>query len=167
MPRPRPTPDVSTPNEMELDALLSRTAPTLFDRSQGSSAFFHRLNEGRQLLASLPTLPATAFLVSIPSRAQHALSALELRLIEQGLTVGRSTTCDWAVSDLRQKLSGQHFRIVCTEDGYLLRDLNSTNGTFVNENTNPIRSAMLCDGDVITAGGRKFLFSLGVNDRED
>ena len=45
------------------------------------------------------------------------------------ITGGRSAVNDLVLSD--KAVSGAHFEIVSGQDGYLLRDLESTNGTFV------------------------------------
>jgi pSer/pThr/pTyr-binding forkhead associated (FHA) protein len=140
--------------------MLCRTTATLFERPVESSAFFHRLDESRRALSGLTSPPASAFLLAIPASGE-SVGSPDYKIIQHGLTVGRSAQSDWQVADLRTKLSGLHFRVISTADGYLLQDLNSTNGTYVNENTNPIRQASLCDGDVIHAGGRKFLFCQG------
>jgi predicted component of type VI protein secretion system len=45
-------------------------------------------------------------------------------------SIGRDASCDLAISDMT--VSRVHARLERTEDGWLLTDLNSTNGTRVN-----------------------------------
>lgn len=71
------------------------------------------------------------------------------------LTVGRSSDCD--IRLLNRAVSRLHFRVWRDATGYWLRDLNSTNRTFLNDR--PVVEARLKDGDVIAAGGTVFLFS--------
>lgn len=52
----------------------------------------------------------------------------ELLIERERITVGRSLICDLVLSD--RAVSGTHFEIVAGEKGFLLRDLDSTNGTF-------------------------------------
>lgn len=71
------------------------------------------------------------------------------------LTVGRSSDCD--IRLLNRAVSRLHFRVWRDSTGYWLRDLNSTNRTFLNDR--PVVEARLKDGDVVAAGGTVFLFS--------
>lgn len=64
-------------------------------------------------------------------------------------TIGRSTECDVALND--NFLSTEHARLELRGDEWLLEDLNSTNGTFVNGFE--VRGAVgLNDGDSIRIG---------------
>ena len=55
-------------------------------------------------------------------------------------------------------MSGRHFSLEGIEDGLLLRDLKSTNGTFVNGQR--VTEAKIKPGDVIGAGSLEFRLSL-------
>lgn len=66
--------------------------------------------------------------------------------VEQPLIVGRDATCDIVISD--RQISRYHARFTPTEDGILLEDLGSKNGTF--RNGERMESpAILMDGDLI------------------
>ena len=53
------------------------------------------------------------------------------------ISVGRSRIADLCLTDVA--VSGTHFEVEAQEGGYLLRDLESTNGTYVHEeNKTPI-----------------------------
>ena len=53
-------------------------------------------------------------------------------------------------------MSHQHFEIVQVGTNYVLRDLGSTNGTFVEGNR--VNEATLLDRNVVTAGRIKMIF---------
>lgn len=55
-------------------------------------------------------------------------------------------------------VSGYHARIHHTPDGFLIEDLGSTNGTFVNDQ--PVRQPLLAGGDEVRLGATTFLFTL-------
>jgi predicted component of type VI protein secretion system len=65
------------------------------------------------------------------------------------LTVGRSVECGLCLVDPR--LSRQHCRIEQDEKAWVVEDLSSRNGTYVNGERVAGRQA-LCDGDEITVG---------------
>jgi diguanylate cyclase (GGDEF)-like protein len=76
---------------------------------------------------------------------------------EHDLVLGRSSSADVQL-DI-DNVSRNHASIVRSAHGWILRDLDSTNGTFVNEL--PIRERLLRDGDQIRVGRAmlKFLTS--------
>lgn len=70
-------------------------------------------------------------------------------LTDDDLTIGRDITNDVPLND--PEVSRQHARMARTDAGYTIEDLNSTNGTFVNQErvTEP---RVLAHGDVIGLG---------------
>jgi len=75
--------------------------------------------------------------------------------LEGVTTLGRSLSADVRMDDLT--VSREHARIRRTGTGsYIIEDLGSGNGTFVNGNA--IVSELLKDGDEITIGNNKFTF---------
>ncbi len=72
----------------------------------------------------------------------------QLLIDRERVTIGRSVICDLALSD--KAVSGTHFEVVAGERGYLLRDLDSTNGTYVGELR--VREVWLRPGTVVRAG---------------
>lgn len=80
-----------------------------------------------------------------------------ITLDERDLVLGRSSAADVQL-DI-DNVSRNHASIVRSAHGWILRDLDSTNGTFVNEL--PIRERLLRDGDQIRIGRAmlKFLTS--------
>jgi len=69
-------------------------------------------------------------------------------VIEQDqMTVGRGSECDIVIP--KRQISRQHVRIERDDDGYLLYDLKSKNGTFVNRQEVRDKPYRLKDGDEI------------------
>jgi pSer/pThr/pTyr-binding forkhead associated (FHA) protein len=71
------------------------------------------------------------------------------------LAIGRRETNDIAIDD--PAVSGHHAKIDCLGDRFVLIDLQSKNGSFVNELL--ISSKWLKHGDVITIGGHSLIFN--------
>jgi transcriptional regulator with GAF, ATPase, and Fis domain len=78
----------------------------------------------------------------------------ELVIERERVTVGRSVICDLALED--KAVSGTHFEVVATEKGVLVRDLDSTNGTFCGDIR--LREVWIKSGMVIRAGQSEIRF---------
>src|SRR5713101_2639089 len=72
----------------------------------------------------------------------------------QPFRIGRTQKADHPVPD-DKLMFGLHFVIECTEKGCRIRDLNSSNGTFLNGKK--VAEATLQNGDEIVAGKTKFV----------
>ena len=72
----------------------------------------------------------------------------------QSLSVGRTSRAGLVFADDKH-MSGLHFVLLCDEQGGMLRDQNSSNGTFLNGAR--VGTAPLHDGDTLTAGSTIFL----------
>ena len=72
------------------------------------------------------------------------------------VVVGRSKECDIPVEDLAA--SRRHFQIKKVGEGYILEDLKSKNGTYVNGA--PVQHWTLSDGDLISVGDQKLIYKL-------
>ena len=77
------------------------------------------------------------------------------------LTIGRRQTNDIIIDD--PAVSGHHAKIDSLGDRFVLTDLQSKNGSFVNEQL--INSHWLKHGDVISIGGHCLLFNYQKNER--
>ena len=73
--------------------------------------------------------------------------------------LGRSSKCDIQID--QESISRNHSKIVNTGKSLLIRDLGSTNGTYVNDE--PIEEHVLRDGDLIKIGRTIFKFLTGGN----
>jgi pSer/pThr/pTyr-binding forkhead associated (FHA) protein len=78
------------------------------------------------------------------------------------LTIGRKEDNDVVIENLA--VSGSHTKIDSVGDGFLVTDLRSKNGTFVNENL--VNSHYLKGGDVITIGKHTLEFSYSEGEAE-
>lgn len=76
------------------------------------------------------------------------------------INIGRRESNDIVIANLT--VSGQHARIDSTDDGYLLTDLKSKNGLFVNESD--FTAGYLNDGDIISIGKHTITFNLDDGD---
>jgi len=89
----------------------------------------------------------------------HALAGTAFRLQPTGdkshVTVGRSADCDITVPD--RSVSDVHCRIEVTERGVVVIDLQSTNGTSINQQRlEPGAATVLADEDILSVGRYSF-----------
>ena len=70
------------------------------------------------------------------------------------LTIGRSSSCDVRID--HASVSRKHAEVVRLAEGYLLRDLSSRNGTFINGQR--VEEHLLQDGDLLAFGDVQFHF---------
>ena len=80
-----------------------------------------------------------------------SLSGTRWPLEKQPVTLGRSPDCD--IVFLERQISRYHARVEQDEEGFLLRDLGSKNGTRVNEDVIRGQPYRLRDGDEIILAG--------------
>jgi diguanylate cyclase (GGDEF)-like protein len=80
-------------------------------------------------------------------------------LTETPLVIGRGTNCDIRIND--HSVSRRHARIQPGADGHFAVDLQSTNGTFVNDV--PASMQKLKDGDYLRVGNCIYRFLAGGN----
>ena len=77
--------------------------------------------------------------------------------------VGRAPSTDFNVMD--RGMSREHFLIYLENERWFVRDLESANGTSIDETC--ISKRAICDGDTITAGHTSFRVSLTEYRRDD
>ena len=104
------------------------------------------------LLASLPVAPTEPSLIFRDPEGK-----IQTCVIGTGLIFGRSAECEISFPGHRE-VSKQHFEIKRMESEYILRDLGSTNGTFVNYDSNAVQQRLLIDGDMIRVAAFRFAF---------
>src|SRR6202163_695996 len=78
---------------------------------------------------------------------------------EQPIIVGRASDCEIRIND--HSVSRRHARIQPGADGYYAVDLQSTNGTYVNDV--PASMYKLKDGDYLRVGNCIYRFLMGCN----
>jgi len=89
-------------------------------------------------------------LAAISGKHKGAIFALN----EEPLVVGRDTSAQLSIADA--SVSRRHSRIEKQDDGFVITDLESLNGTFVNDV--PVKSRLLEHGDRVRIGDSLFLF---------
>jgi pSer/pThr/pTyr-binding forkhead associated (FHA) protein len=83
---------------------------------------------------------------------------IERRELDTGLVIGRAPDCDITVRDIL--LSRRHCRISPSDDGWMIQDLQSKNGTVFNGER--LRTPkILGDNDVVRLGRSKIIFHVG------
>lgn len=114
----------------------------------GSAATTAFPSEARKtvLLATLRRPPVVGWLVAM--NGQH--KGEDFRLREGQNIIGSGGGLDVNLND--QAVSAKHASIRYRDGGFSLTDLDSTNGTFLNDGVEPIARAELRDNDVIRIG---------------
>ena len=88
-------------------------------------------------------------------------TAFEIK--EKPIIIGRSSKSDITMSD--NHFSRHHFEIGKNEDGYYVKDLNSFNGTLLNDKK--ITQHLIKDSDIITVGKTRFIFTCKSEESSD
>lgn len=101
--------------------------------------------------------PASPTSVRLDVIAGAGLARPSYAISSRGLTMGRSETRDVVVPD--PAASRHHCSVVPRENSWVLRDMGSANGVYVNGVR--VRESLLADGDRIRIGNTEFRFTLG------
>jgi pSer/pThr/pTyr-binding forkhead associated (FHA) protein len=134
------------------EELLTATI-SLTDRLPDTAAIRDRVARAASILQTLKKIPQEPSLICIGTTLEPRVQA-----IGQGVTVGRHAECSFAVPE-STAMSRQHFRLRLVENAVVLEDLESRNGTFINDPDNKLtKPRVLLDGDLILAGEMAFLF---------
>jgi len=95
-------------------------------------------------------------LAAISGKLKGAIFALN----EESLIIGRETAASLCIPDA--SVSRRHSKIEKNDTGFVLTDLESLNGTFVNDV--PVKSRLLEHGDRVRIGDSQFLFLMHEGD---
>jgi hypothetical protein len=99
----------------------------------------------------LPAGPSSAASFGRIQGTAGALSGRTFKITKEGLLIGRSSKCQVVLAD--DTVSGEHAWIVPLDDGVVVIDRGSSNGTFVNSTDSPrISKVGLRSGDRIFIG---------------
>ncbi len=80
-------------------------------------------------------------------------------LLLEEVRVGRATNnADWEIALQDPAVSRPHARLHCAENHWVIYDLGSSNGTFVNDNPVSEKGRPLRDGDIIQMGTTLIVF---------
>src|SRR6266566_850357 len=142
----------STPTPPSVEELRD-ACQTLSGMSASNSELASKLQYVANLLADAGLLPSSPVLVWRESdqTVRHAP-------IHDRLVVGRAPDPSGLAFPEDKLLSRHHFSIGITEEGCLLQNLNSKNGTAVNRAGETFPQRLLRDGDLILAGNHIFAF---------
>ena len=77
-----------------------------------------------------------------------------IRIDSTSILIGRDAKCDFVIGD--ESVSRRHVRITPTRTGFIIEDLKSSNGTYVD--AVPIETCVLHGGDSVQIGRNLFLF---------
>lgn len=123
------------------------------------SEIFERVSQFMLLYRDLPVKPLGPGLLYESGSAE----AGRFQPLVRKLIVGRLSKsdhqpagCDLACDD--QQMSRHHFEIELVDGFFVLRDLQSRNGTYLNQHPERITETVLKEGDVISAGRGSFIF---------
>jgi pSer/pThr/pTyr-binding forkhead associated (FHA) protein len=87
---------------------------------------------------------------------RYALDPENFALHDFALKIGRAPSSDLVIDD--STVSRDHAQISLLEDGFYIRDLGSTNGTYINGvKLSPFEASKICSGDSLTFGKLEFL----------
>jgi Nif-specific regulatory protein len=89
-------------------------------------------------------------LAAISGKLKGAIFAVN----EDAMLIGRETAANLCIADA--SVSRRHSKIEKTDEGFVITDLESLNGTFVNDV--PVKSRLLEHGDRVRIGDSQFLF---------
>jgi len=104
----------------------------------------------------IPDAPAEA---STPKQAYFIINGKEQRYLKKAIIkIGRRSTSDIQLEDTM--VSRDHLQLRAKQGRYLLFDLSSTGGTFLNNQ--PVKTAVLKPGDVIRIGKTILIYNQDV-----
>ena len=109
----------------------------------------------RQQASKLATLKIPAINLEVVSGQDKVT---QNRFNENEIVIGRDKNCDLPVPD--EKVSAQHAHITFHHGQWWLKDLNSTNGTFLNREK-IISPTVLITGDEFQCGNTLFRIRIG------
>ncbi len=110
----------------------------------------------RELMYSLYTKQTGLWPQSFLECTEGAETGRRFLISEHNLILGRSHECNIRLED--PLVSGRHASIAREGDQFVLEDLGSSNGVFVNGEK--VKRAMLANNDEIRIGGCRFLAKL-------
>jgi hypothetical protein len=129
--------------------LAGRIGTDTFSRRIDHAMQSASIEELRGLTSDLPAPPHERFLRWRPRRRAASRLALPADLLKARMVLGRSSSCELVLGD--DTVSRRHAELRVEEGRWLLRDLGSANGTYVNGRR--VVEAEVRSGDVVHLGG--------------
>lgn len=147
-------------SEDALAKLVFESQTTMRRTKTPTDDVFDRVRRFIRFYAELSTKPKGAALLYQDIGSPSA----RYRDLDRDLVVGRLSRSDrhpggsdLAVEDAQ--MSRTHFAITIADNFYVVRDLESRNGTYLNNDPARIQERLLKAGDVILAGASLFVFT--------
>lgn len=135
-----------------IEKWLRSSGPTLSSSLALPRGLNDRFRFAAEVVKKAPGLPKA------PVLAWRGIEKpIEWRALGPRCVVGREAPADLVIPD--GQLSRRHCALAKGEEGVVLEDLSSRNGTFVNGER--VKRRELLDGDVIEVGRQLFLFLKG------
>jgi EAL domain-containing protein (putative c-di-GMP-specific phosphodiesterase class I) len=107
-------------------------------------------------MRTIPLIESSSMVAWLESSPRDGQQPIRAELTKLPFTIGRNDTCDLQIES--SKISREHVRIEQRGNGYLVRDLGSTNGTLLNGVK--IQESPLCDGDLLAIANIGLTFHL-------
>jgi hypothetical protein len=104
------------------------------------------------LLADKRKLPVVGWFVALTGEQKGE----DFRIREGPNTIGSAPDADIVLRDAA--ISGKHASLRYKDERFTITDLDSTNGTFLNDRADPIAREELKDNDVVRIGGVSLKF---------
>jgi EAL domain-containing protein (putative c-di-GMP-specific phosphodiesterase class I) len=108
-------------------------------------------------MRTLPIVQSNPDLAWLESAPREGHAPLRAELAKLPFTIGRNENCDLPIESNR--ISREHVRIECADGIYMVKDLKSTNGTFIN-GVRISQQSPLSDGDLLTVANVGLIFHL-------
>lgn len=113
-------------SERVLSKVVEKNTPTALsgpNTAQNTVGVFESAPGSASIVTSINTVPDTLVIIDGP------LAGTTVSIDRKEFRIGRAPNSDLVLED--DYVSAQHARLQKTDDGWILQDLNSTNGTFV------------------------------------
>lgn len=120
------------------------------------TALFEEKKAAQSLEATQMLLPEEAAALTKTAYLENSKTKTVFALTEPTVSLGRNKNNSIVIKD--PSVSRYHAKILKKDDSYTIFDLNSTNGTFVNQQL--VREARLSNNDTITLGQTTFVFKV-------
>ena len=157
------TESLSSLTDSELSSLIAESSATIQITSTPTREVFDRISQFNRLLGAVAGKPTgKALLYRVPGSGEVRFETLCERMVVGRLRKSERNPagCDLAFPELSE-MSRKHFEIVLTDGFFVVRDLGSQNGTYINNQPTRIRAEVLKAGDIIVAGGVDFAYTGG------
>lgn len=147
------------PDARPAQQTLVPTATTV--AAADTEAIRHRVDLFGRMLDALPDEPiGPALIYQVQDQADVKSVALGTELVVgRKPESGEAPHADVLAFPESERMSRRHFRIRREQDFFMLTDLASANGTFVNTSAAPVQEHWLNAGDIILAGNVIFAFT--------